>query len=133
MSLSASAWVAGPALPADVKAAHRYQAASAAVRAAAGQDEEMAAFGVEEWAYLTGQARKWLRAGLAHLTAQAKDAKRRQEVREALTRWKTTPDLAPVRDPAWLAAMPPDDRAAWEKLWGDVDAALGSVSDPAKP
>ena len=72
-------------------------------------------------------------AGLAHLTSQAKDQKQRQEVREQLTHWKKGADLAPVRDPAWLAAMPPDDRAAWEKLWGDVDAALGSVSDPAKP
>src|SRR5690349_19942198 len=35
------AFAAPPALPADLKAAHRYNAAAVAVRAAAGQDEEM--------------------------------------------------------------------------------------------
>jgi tetratricopeptide (TPR) repeat protein len=132
------AFAAPPALPADVKAAHRYNAASVAVRAAAGQDEELTTFGVEEWASLNGQALKWLRAGLAHLASQAKDPKRRQEAREALTHWKKGPDLAPIRDPAWLAAMPPDDRQAWEALWRDVDAVLASIpqqagSPPAKP
>jgi hypothetical protein len=32
--------------------------------------------------------------------------------------------LAPVRDAAWLAAMPAADHKAWEALWRDVDAAL---------
>ena len=120
-----------PALAEDLERAHRYVAATLAVRAAAGQDEEMTAFGAEEWAYLTGQALKWLRADLARRASQAKGPKRRQEVREALAVWKKDPGLAPVRDPAWLAAMPPDDRQAWEVLWRDVDAVLASVSQPA--
>ncbi len=81
---------------------------------------------------------KWLRVNLAQRTSQAKDPKRRQEVRDRLTHWKKDPDLASVRDPEWLAAMPMDDRKAWQAFWGDVDAVLASVSQragqpPAQP
>jgi hypothetical protein len=93
----------------------------------------MTTFGAEEWASLTGQALKWLRANLAQLASWAKDPKRRGDVWEALTHWKKGADLAPVRDPAWLAAMPPDDRQAWEALWRDVDAVLASFSQPVGP
>jgi hypothetical protein len=54
-------------------------------------------------------------------------------VRETLTHWKQDADLVSVRDPAWLAAMPPDDRRAWEALWRDVDGLLASVSQPGGP
>jgi tetratricopeptide (TPR) repeat protein len=127
------AFAAYPALADDLENAHRYMAANLAVRAAAGQDEEMTTFGVEEWAYLNGQALKWLRADLARRTSQAKEPKRWRGVREALTYWKKGADLAPVRDPAWLAAMPPDDRRAWEALWRDVDAVLASIPQQAGP
>jgi serine/threonine protein kinase len=33
------------------------------------------------------------------------------------------PDLAPTRDPAELAKLPPDERAEWEKFWSDVRPA----------
>jgi tetratricopeptide (TPR) repeat protein len=131
------AFAAYPALAEDLGPAHRYVAATVAAQAAAGKDEEMTAFGAEEWAYLTGQALNWLRADLARRATQAKDPKRRQEVRETLALWKKDPHLATVRDLAWLAAMPPDDRQAWEALWRDVDALLASVSQqvgpPARP
>jgi hypothetical protein len=88
----------------------------------------MTTLGVEEWAYFTGLTLKWLRADLTVWTSQAKDPKRRQEVRDQLTHWKNESTLAPVRDPAWLAAMPPPDRKAWEALWRDVDALLASIA-----
>jgi tetratricopeptide (TPR) repeat protein len=127
------AFAARPALANDLRLWHRYKAASLAVLAAAGKDEEMTKFGVEEWAYLTGQARGWLRANLARLAIQAKGPQRRREVGETLKRWKQDGDLAPVRDPAWLAAMPPDDRQAWEALWREVDAVLASTTEGAGP
>jgi hypothetical protein len=40
-------------------------------------------------------------------------------------------DLVSVRDQPWLAAMPPDDRTAWEELWRDVDTALASITQRA--
>jgi hypothetical protein len=93
----------------------------------------MTALGVEEWGYLTGLALKWLRADLAFWTSQAKDPKEQQGVRDRLTRWKNEPALASVRDPAWLTAMPPADRRAWEALWRDVDALLASINPNAGP
>ena len=122
-----------PPWPTDLKNGHRYTAARIAVLAAAGRDEEMTAFGVEEWGHLTGLALKWLRADLALLASQAKDPKQWPEVRERLTHWKTDPDLLSVRDPAWLAAMPPADRKGWESLWADVDALLVAVSPDVAP
>jgi tetratricopeptide (TPR) repeat protein len=122
------AFAAEPALSDDLTNGHRYNAACIAVRAAAGKDEEMTALGIEEWGYLTGLAQKWLRADLAQRVSQAKDPKRWQEVREKLTHWKNDSDLAPIRDPAWLAAMPAADRKAWEALWRDVDAVLASIT-----
>jgi Tfp pilus assembly protein PilF len=129
---------ADPALADPLKYQYRYWAECNAVSAATGKDVEMTALGVEEWGYFTGLALKWLRADLAHWTSQAKDSKRRQEVRNRLTNWKNESALAPVRDPAWLAAMPPTDRKAWEAFWRDVDALLASISQregppPAKP
>jgi hypothetical protein len=70
--------------------------------------------------------------------SQVEDPKRQQEVRDQLTHWKKDADLAPGRDPEWLAPMPAADRKAWENLWSEVDALLASInqqagSPPAKP
>jgi hypothetical protein len=78
-------------------------------------------------------ALKWLRADLAQRASQAKDAKQWPEVRVNLTFWKNDPGLASVRDPAWLATMPPADRKSWEALWRDVDALLASIAQRAGP
>jgi tetratricopeptide (TPR) repeat protein len=116
------------ALADDLVQEHRYNAACTAALAAAGKGEKRIAFGGEEWGYLTGLALKWLRADLARWASLAKDPKQIQKGRERLSRWKKEPALASVRDPAWLGAMPPPDRQAWESLWRDVDALLASVS-----
>jgi hypothetical protein len=107
-----------------------YDAACCAALAAAGRDAELTAVGVEEWGYLAGLALRWLRADLALRAAQARDPKQAAEVHESLDRWKWDPDLAAVRDPAWLAAMPAADRAEWEALWADVDAVLATAGRP---
>jgi hypothetical protein len=41
-----------------------------------------------------------------------------------LRQWKADPDLAAVRDPAWLAAMPDVDRDRWGRFWADVDVLI---------
>jgi hypothetical protein len=125
--LSAESTVAS-VLADDLGEERRYSAASIAARAAAGQDEEMTALGFEEWGYLTEQALSWLRADLSQWASKAKDPKQWWVVREKLTYWKNDPGLSFVRDPAWLRAMPPADRKAWEALWRDVDALLASIA-----
>jgi hypothetical protein len=82
---------------------------------------------------LTGLAMKWLRADLAQMTSQAKDPKRHRQVGEWLTRWKTDPDLAAVREPESLASMPPADRKTWQALWREVDAILASIAQRVVP
>jgi tetratricopeptide (TPR) repeat protein len=131
--LYSEAFVADPALADDLGKGTRYNAACDAVQAAAGQDKEMTALGVEEWGYFTGLALKWLRADLTLRASQAKDPKGRPGVRWALNIWKTDPPLAPVRDPAQLAAMPAADRKAWQALWRDVDALLASINQHTGP
>jgi tetratricopeptide (TPR) repeat protein len=126
--LYSEAFAADPALAGP----YRHWAAGDAVKAATGKDVEMTALGVEEWGYFTGLALKWLRADLAHWTSQAKNPKQGQEVRDQLSDWKNDSGLAPVRDPEWLAAMPPAVRTAWEALWRDVDALLASITPQAE-
>jgi hypothetical protein len=117
---------------------YHYWAACDAVRAATGKDKERPKVEPAEWSRLTGLALKWLRADLAHWTSQAKDPKQRQQVRDPLTDWNNEAALAPVRDPASLAAMPSADRKGWEALWRHVDTLLASINQqtrrqPAKP
>lgn len=117
----------------------QYDAARQALLASAGRGTDMVAFGVEEWGELTDRARAWLRADLRRWTELAKNPAVRSAVRGNLARWRWDPALAPVRDAAWLAVMPPTDRKAWEAFWADVDAVLATTTPtaagqtPAKP
>jgi hypothetical protein len=107
--------------------------------APAGRGTDAVGFGVEEWGALTDLARTWLRAELRRYAELARNPQARLDVRQDLVRLKREPDLAPVRDPAWLAVMTPTDRKAWEAFWADVDAALAALvpttsgQDPLKP
>jgi tetratricopeptide (TPR) repeat protein len=132
--LAESVFVADPARADALAAGHRYNAARDAVRAASGKDPELPAPGAEERARLTRLASDWLWADLSLLAAQAKDAGLRPQVQKTLATWKSSPDLAAVRDPASLAAMPPADRKGWEALWAEVDSLLpANVPPPAPP
>jgi tetratricopeptide (TPR) repeat protein len=107
-------------------------AARCAALAAAGKDAELASFGADEWGHLTDLAGGWLRAELALLVTRANDPKDRAQVIQKLIRLKRDPALSAVRDPAWLAAMPPTDRAAWKAYWAEVDAVLASLVPPRR-
>jgi tetratricopeptide (TPR) repeat protein len=109
---------------------YRNKAAYAAVLAAAGKDAELTTFGADEWWYWTDLARQWLRTDLGLWAVHGKDPKNLSRARNTLAWWKSTRDLAAVRDPAWLAAMPPADRQAWQTFWSDVDAVLAGLKPP---
>ena len=127
-----------PETPGEAKAAARYDAACAAVRCAEGfQDAaELPADQRDAW---RAKARDWLRADLTRRRAMF-DANRGSDGRppppaaEAiagqLRHWRTDPDLAPVRGEA-LATLRPDERLAWERMWGEHAAALRAVGGPA--
>jgi hypothetical protein len=43
-------------------------------------------------------------------------------VRQRLAQWQKDADLASVRDKEALDRLPEDERAAWQRLWDDVES-----------
>jgi hypothetical protein len=72
------------------------------------------------------QALAWLRAHLSVGSAQvAKATPQEWEVAaKELRHWQADSDLAGMRDAAALARLPQAERAAWQRLWADVQALL---------
>ena len=122
--LYAAAFAARPALADDIEAADRYNAASAAVRAAAGEGSAQEPLGESGRADLRQRALAWLRADLTLSTKLMSEGKGTG----SLANWQTDPDLASVRDPAAQAKLPDSEREPWRRLWTDVPALL--AADP---
>jgi len=124
----AGAFAADPKLAGDLKSFNRYDAACAAALAASGQGEDAAKLDDKEKARLRGQALVWLKADLAaHLKQLAsKQPHDRDEARARLLHWRQDTDLVGVRDPAGLAKLPEAERAAWQRLWREVEGALAT-------
>jgi Flp pilus assembly protein TadD len=131
--LYARAFTADPGLAGDLRAGHRNAAACAASLAAAGQGQDAAGLEEKERADWRKRALGWLREDLARWTAWLdKDPVRtRSPVQMTLRHWQQNPDLAGLRDPARLARLPAEERAACERLWADV-AALLARAEPRK-
>jgi Flp pilus assembly protein TadD len=120
--LAADAFTADPKLAEDMQARPRYNAACAAALAAAGQGEDAGKLDPRERSALREQALGWLRAALDVQHKSLANAKppQRQAILQTLRHWYQDTDLAGVRDPKALAALPAAERAAWKKLWADV-------------
>ncbi len=131
-TLYAAAFAADPKLADDLKAAHRYDAACYATRAAAGQGNDAAELDDKERARLRQQARDWLRADLALWTKQLEAGKTadRTAVQQMLSHWHKDPDLAGIRDTAALAKLPGEEQKACTQLWADVAAVLKTANAP---
>jgi hypothetical protein len=124
--LYAEAFAADPRLADDLGAEHRYNAACAATLAAAGQGTDAAELADKERARLRQQALDWLRADLVLWAKRAAGggSAQRAAVQKGLRHWQQDNDLASVRVKEGLARLATEERLAWEKLWGDVDALL---------
>jgi tetratricopeptide (TPR) repeat protein len=108
----------------------RYDAARCAALAGNGKGKDAASLDGKERARLRQQACNWLREDLAIWTKWAtRDAKARAQVQVTLLRWQTDADLAGIRDAIALAKLPDPERAAWTKLWQDVESLVAKVSD----
>jgi serine/threonine-protein kinase len=110
----------------ELALACRYPAARCAALAGCGLGEDGAKLNAAERAHWRKQARAWLRADLAvwAQTLNSRSRAARVLVRRLLTHWQADPDLAGVRDAAALAGLPEAERAAWRRLWADVQALL---------
>jgi serine/threonine-protein kinase len=130
------AFAADPKLAADLRQQHRYHAARASARAAAGQGEDAKNLPEKVALTLRRQALAWLRADLAAYAQFAKrdDPAAKQAVRQRLAHWQQDADLAGLRDPAELAKLPDTERKAWGQLWVEVAALLKQAqAQPVKP
>jgi serine/threonine-protein kinase len=105
----------------------RYNAACAAALAGCGQGtDDVTAFERTRW---RGRALEWLRAEFKvqrRLLAADAPKPNKEQARRFLLHWKSDPDLAGVREPASIAALPADESKSWHEFWADVDAALES-------
>jgi Flp pilus assembly protein TadD len=128
------AFAANPKLAADLKAAHRSDAARYAVQAAGGEGIDPPA-DVAARTALRQKALAWLRADLAlwQKQAAAPNAAGRSEAAAKLSAWLQESDLAGVREADPLAKLPDVERAEWEKLWADVKATLAAARKPTPP
>jgi tetratricopeptide (TPR) repeat protein len=105
---------------------HRYNAACAAVLAAAGKDKEAAPLADKDKARFRQQALDWLRDNLKYHQGQLadRDATKRTAAQRTLQHWQKDPDLESVRDARALAALPREERDAWQQLWADAAKLL---------
>jgi hypothetical protein len=117
----------------DLRAAHRYNAACAAALAAAGKGEDATKLDDKERVRLRKQALDWLRADLALRTKQLESGPPADRAaQQALRHWQKDPDVAGIRDQEALAKLPPEERAAYERLWADVAALLKKAEEERK-
>jgi tetratricopeptide (TPR) repeat protein len=120
------ALAAEPKLGDDRRAQHRYDAACAAVMAAAGQGTDDPKPDGAARARLRGQALGWLEAERAAWAKEldSGDTRAQPVVRKTLQHWRADSDLAGVRDADALAKLPEAERGAWRALWAEVDALM---------
>jgi tetratricopeptide (TPR) repeat protein len=113
------AFAAEAKLADDLKAGHRYQAATAAARAAAGQGRDAGTLEDAQKAGLRKRALDWLKADLAARANQPAS-----ERAALLRRWLTDEALAGLRGEPALQALPRAERAAWSDFWSEVNKHL---------
>ena len=112
------------------EASHAYDAARAAVLAAAGKgiddpppdDAAKAEFRARALDLLKAELAAWSRA------LDEEPAKSRPLVSRTLELWRADPDLTSVRDADALARLSEEDQRSWRVFWSDVD----TLKDRAK-
>lgn len=89
---------------------------------------------MQERAGIRRQALEWLSGGLkAWREDLSKDpATYRDPTHTRMSAWLAEPLLAPVRDAAALATLPPDEQAGWANFWTAV-RALHADTKPLTP
>jgi tetratricopeptide (TPR) repeat protein len=124
--LWAEAFSSDAKLMADRRASYAYNAARAAVLAAAGKgsddpppdDAAKAEFLARALDLLKAELDAWSRV------LDQGPTKDRSLVSPTLELWRADPDLTSVRDADALVKLPEKDQESWRALWSDVDALL---------
>jgi tetratricopeptide (TPR) repeat protein len=108
---------------------HRYNAACAAARGAAGDGDEAAALSAAEKSRLRQTAHAWLTAELGLVRKKLNDGPPPLvlETEELLAFWQGDGDFAAVREAAALDALPRAEREPWQALWADIAGLLAAA------
>ena len=118
---------ARPELGDDVFQAYWFQAARAALVASAGEGLDGAEMNEGEKIQLRRLALEWLKKDLAVWEKTANNGNMGSfTIQRALAVRKLHPDLHAVRDPDALAALPDNERKAFEEYWARVEERLSS-------
>jgi tetratricopeptide (TPR) repeat protein len=128
--LWAEALASNPKLGDDRRAQHRYNAACAAALAASGKAKGEPPLDDPARARLRAQALGWLKAELVawEKVLDACPAELKAMVGPTLEHWKADADLAGLRDAKQRGTLPADERAAFARLWDDVDRLLARAA-----
>ncbi|MGO9462565.1 MAG: protein kinase domain-containing protein [Isosphaeraceae bacterium] len=115
-----------PKLTDDRQAQCRYNGACAAALAGCGKTQDNPAPDEATRAKLRAQARAWLDAEFAAWTRLLPSAKpqERAAIAATLEHWQADTDLAGVREPEAIDALPEPERAGWRELWKNVAEVL---------
>ena len=96
-----------------------------AASAGCGRGKDVSNLDDEERARLRDQARQWLWAELAEWNKKLdSDPAARASVENALTWWRTDPDLAALREPDFLDRLSVAESRACRELWKEIDAQI---------
>jgi tetratricopeptide (TPR) repeat protein len=114
----------------SLAAAHRYDAACAAVPAATGQSRDRERLDDTSEAELRYCALSYLQDDLGHYARLLPRLSPVviQRLRQVLLHWQKDADLAAVRDPDRLRKLPEAEQVAWRNLWAQVEALLARAS-----
>jgi serine/threonine protein kinase/tetratricopeptide (TPR) repeat protein len=118
-----------PGLTEDLTSGNRYDAACNAALAGIGEGQDAAAPGSEQRSRRRRQSYDWLRADLrqhARALENAAPAARAATARR-LNVWLQDTDLRGLRDAAYLAKLPAEERKAYVKLWTEVRELLSKA------
>jgi hypothetical protein len=123
---------ADPELPSRLPDPIRFDAARAAVLAAAGKGVTPPA--ATDRPQFRGYALVWMQA---ELTARQTALKRKQTsaatVNATVNGWLTDPALATVRHPLLLAALPAEEAEQWLDFWAEVRRLRDATARPTAP
>ncbi len=125
----AEAFGADPKLGDDRRIQNFYNAACAALKAAAGKGVDEPPLNDDGKARLRAQALGWLQAELAAWAKliESGQPKDRVTVFWNVWNWRTNSALASVRDLDGIARLPEAERKDWQRLWADFDGLLERV------
>lgn len=126
--LCEEAFATQPALADDPVHSNRYDAACHAALAGCGKGEDADTLDAAARARWRQKAFDWLHADLAWRLKRATTSDERKKLQASLEHWKRDRDLAGVRED--LDRLPEDERAAWQTLWAQVEAALNQKTTP---